>query len=580
MRSAMDKLSRLIGHLTVRQQIGAAAAALCVLIVAVIAGATGYLSARQADAFVRQDLAGTARVMSDQLDRTLSTRYREVRILASLEPLQPLWHTDAAQLRAVLEQLQLSYPDYSWIGFADLNGNVRAATGGMLEGASVKARPWFKNALLGPTVEDVHEAELLEKLLGPRRSGEPFRFVDVAFPVRDAVGRITGVLGAHLSWDFASALRQATLRTTDPESGTQLLVLANDGKVLLGGTMLSTPFSPAEIARMKARHSGTFVDDNGPTRMLAAYATSDARLDYPGLGWIVVARQPYATALAPVHALVRNITVIGIAAAALGVLLALVIAGRIARPIHALTVEADRLGREPGSSMLSRHAGSSEVLQLSTALRSLLRRIGFAEQRTHEAELRATEGAQQYAHDVQMLRRMAETDPLTNLMNRRAFLAAANDAFDYYRRYDRPIAMLMVDIDHFKQVNDTYGHAAGDAVIKRIGELIEDALRTTDKIGRFGGEEFLVLLREVDETSARTLASRIQERIAVTPVGYGSKEVPVSVSIGVALVAPCDRDVSDTIERADRGLYVAKNTGRNRVFFYPLAGEAAALAAA
>jgi diguanylate cyclase (GGDEF)-like protein len=331
---------------------------------------------------------------------------------------------------------------------------------------------------------------------------------------------------------------------------------------------------------MKARHSGTFVDDNGPTRMLAAYATSDARLDYPGLGWIVVARQPYATALAPVHALVRNITVIGIAAAALGVLLALVIAGRIARPIHALTVEADRLGREPGSSMLSRHAGSSEVLQLSTALRSLLRRIGFAEQRTHEAELRATEGAQQYAHDVQMLRRMAETDPLTNLMNRRAFLAAANDAFDYYRRYDRPIAMLMVDIDHFKQVNDTYGHAAGDAVIKRIGELIEDALRTTDKIGRFGGEEFLVLLREVDETSARTLASRIQERIAVTPVGYGSKEVPVSVSIGVALVAPCDRDVSDTIERADRGLYVAKNTGRNRVFFYPLAGEAAALAAA
>jgi len=141
MRSAMDKLSRLIGHLTVRQQIGAAAAALCVLIVAVIAGATGYLSARQADAFVRQDLAGTARVMSDQLDRTLSTRYREVRILASLEPLQPLWHTDAAQLRAVLEQLQLSYPDYSWIGFADLNGNVRAATGGMLEGASVKARP-------------------------------------------------------------------------------------------------------------------------------------------------------------------------------------------------------------------------------------------------------------------------------------------------------------------------------------------------------------------------------------------------------------------------------------------------------
>jgi diguanylate cyclase (GGDEF)-like protein len=165
-------------------------------------------------------------------------------------------------------------------------------------------------------------------------------------------------------------------------------------------------------------------------------------------------------------------------------------------------------------------------------------------------------------------------------MNRRAFLAAANDAFDYHRRYDRPIAMLMADIDHFKQVNDTYGHAAGDAVIKRIGELIEDALRTTDKIGRFGGEEFVMLLREVDEESARALATRIQEKIAVSPIGFGSKQIPVTVSIGVALVAQCDRDVSDTIERADRGLYMAKNTGRNRVFFYPLASEAAALAAA
>jgi diguanylate cyclase (GGDEF)-like protein len=260
--------------------------------------------------------------------------------------------------------------------------------------------------------------------------------------------------------------------------------------------------------------------------------------------------------------------------------LALFIAGRIARPIHALTVEADHLGREPGPAMLSRHAGSSEVLQLSTALRSLLRRIGFAEQRVQQAELRATEGAQQYAHDVQMLRHMAETDPLTNLMNRRAFLAAANDAFGYYRRYDRPIAVLMTDIDHFKQVNDSYGHPAGDAVIKRIGELIQDAVRTTDKVGRFGGEEFVVLLREVDEATARGLATRIQERIAATPIGYGSKELPVTVSIGVALVAAGDRDVDDTIERADRGLYMAKNTGRNRVFFYPVTSETGALAAA
>ena len=171
-------------------------------------------------------------------------------------------------------------------------------------------------------------------------------------------------------------------------------------------------------------------------------------------------------------------------------------------------------------------------------MRSLLRRLGLAEQRTQEAESRAAEGAQQYAHDVQQLRRMADTDPLTNLMNRRAFLADANDALEYLRRYDRPIATLMVDIDHFKTVNDTYGHAAGDAVIKRVGEMIEQALRGTDKAARFGGEEFVVLLREVDEESARALGKRIQEKIAATPIGYGSAQIAVTVSVGVARRRP------------------------------------------
>src|SRR5688572_27128845 len=98
---------------------------------------------------------------------------------------------------------------------------------------------------------------------------------------------------------------------------------------------------------------------------------------------------------------------------------------------------------------------------------------------------------------------MADTDPLSNLLNRRAFLAFADDGFEYFQRYQRSIAMLVIDIDHFKKVNDTHGHATGDVVIRRVGELIETSLRTTDKAGRFGGEEFVVLLREVDEIGAQ-----------------------------------------------------------------------------
>jgi diguanylate cyclase (GGDEF)-like protein len=204
------------------------------------------------------------------------------------------------------------------------------------------------------------------------------------------------------------------------------------------------------------------------------------------------------------------------------------------------------------------------------ALRALLRRIGLAEQKTREAELRASEGVEQYLHDIKLLREMANTDPLTGLMNRRAFLAAANDAFEYFMRYQRQIATLVVDIDHFKAVNDTHGHAAGDAAIKRVGELITDSLRATDKVARFGGEEFVVLLREVDEQGARELGARIRERVAAEPVGYGGIEIRLTVSIGVTCADKTDRDIQDTVERADRALYMAKNTGRNRVFtLYP-----------
>lgn len=565
------RIAALPGHLTLRQQIALAAAALCVFVVAVIAAGTAWLSYGQTSAFIRQDLAATARVLADRLNRSLFSRYREVRIFAELAPLKPLWHGKPAALRAVLDQLQESYSEYSWIGFAGTDGTVLAGTQGMLEGSSVAARPWFLNGLGGSAVEDVHEAQLLSKLLGPGPSGEPFRFVDLAFPVRGSDGEVLGVLCAHLSWDFAASLRDSMLSTMDFSSGNELLVLARDGTALLGAAVNTNPFSKERIEAMRRQRSGTFVDEAGT--MLAAFAVVESGADYPGLGWIVVARQPYAAALAPVGQLVWTISALGIAAAALGVLLAGFIAGRLARPIQALTREADRLGREGDVLMLSRHAGSVEVVRLSTALRSLLRRIGLAEQRTQEAELRASEGAEQYAHDVKILRRMADTDPLTNLMNRRAFLVVAEDAFQYFQRYERPIAMLVIDIDHFKQVNDSYGHAAGDAVIKRVGELIEDGLRTTDKAARFGGEEFIVLLREVDELGATALARRILEAVAERPIGYGREQIGVTASIGVALAAPSDRDVQDTIERADRGLYMAKNTGRNRVFLMHAAAE-------
>jgi diguanylate cyclase (GGDEF)-like protein len=144
---------------------------------------------------------------------------------------------------------------------------------------------------------------------------------------------------------------------------------------------------------------------------------------------------------------------------------------------------------------------------------------------------------------------MADTDYLTGLMNRRAFLAVADDTVEFCRRYKRGMATLMIDIDHFKKINDAHGHAAGDDAIKRIAEIINQSIRTTDKAARFGGEEFVVLLREIDQETALLLAERIRSSIEQTAISHGVASIP-----GNRLDRRCDqregdRDVQDMIER-------------------------------
>jgi diguanylate cyclase (GGDEF)-like protein len=136
----------------------------------------------------------------------------------------------------------------------------------------------------------------------------------------------------------------------------------------------------------------------------------------------------------------------------------------------------------------------------------------------------------------------------------------------YFRRYKRAIAILVVDIDMFKRVNDTFGHATGDDIIRGVGEVISAAARTTDKVARFGGEEFVVLLREIDEAGVMLFADRVRAAVAGAPIDTArSGPVHVTISIGLALASEHDRDIEDLIERADRGLYAAKSAGRNCV---------------
>lgn len=161
-------------------------------------------------------------------------------------------------------------------------------------------------------------------------------------------------------------------------------------------------------------------------------------------------------------------------------------------------------------------------------------------------------------------RQRAQTDALTGVANREHLFDALRRALDHCAAEDAPLCLAIADLDHFKQVNDAHGHLAGDAVLRDVVARLSAGFRDFDLIGRYGGEEFAVVLQRTELAQAVEICERVRQRIAATPVTSGLLAVPVTVSFGVARARPGD-DVESIFARADRALYAAKQGGRNRV---------------
>jgi len=165
--------------------------------------------------------------------------------------------------------------------------------------------------------------------------------------------------------------------------------------------------------------------------------------------------------------------------------------------------------------------------------------------------------------NAEQLERLATTDPLTGLANRRHFLTALDAEWSRFQRYYRSLSVLMVDIDHFKIVNDRYGHAVGDETIKAVTEACLQGKRKSDIVGRVGGEEFAVLLPETNITRARIVAERIRKRIAAQMLKAHTAQFKITASIGVAEAAVSMSGAGSLMVAADEALYQAKAHGRN-----------------
>jgi diguanylate cyclase (GGDEF)-like protein len=238
------------------------------------------------------------------------------------------------------------------------------------------------------------------------------------------------------------------------------------------------------------------------------------------------------------------------------------------------TVDVPRVGVDTSLASLYPDARSWLALPLNSRARrvGLLLLISTADTGYDDAQLRiaaalAEQGMVAYdnAQLYRQVEQLAGTDPLTGLHNRRQFFKLSAELFTTAVTTGQPLAAVMVDIDHFKQVNDTHGHGAGDDVIGEVAARLRGILRGSDLLGRYGGEEFALILPGQIAADSAGLGERLRQTIDAAPIATRSGPLNITISIGTTQLHDADRTLDDALARADAALYRAKQNGRNQV---------------
>jgi diguanylate cyclase (GGDEF)-like protein len=207
--------------------------------------------------------------------------------------------------------------------------------------------------------------------------------------------------------------------------------------------------------------------------------------------------------------------------------------------------------------------GANDYVSKPFRVEELLARVSVAIRLKLERD-RLRQRAEELRRSAEAASEMSMTDALTGLLNRYGLHRALQRELSEARRYSRPLSCLLIDLDFFKAVNDTYGHAAGDTALRQAARVIADSVRGSDVVCRYGGEEFLVLAPETGLGGALSLAEKIRRAFAARPFGDAERVFPLTLSAGVAQLRPAESG-NDMIARADDALYHAKQTGRDRV---------------
>jgi len=429
-----------------------------------------------------------------------------------------------ALLRQEVDRLREQTSSFNSVAVVDTNGVVKAISPEslMLQGmhltsdASREALSARQPAISKPTISAANNL-----------------IIFVSWPIWDRHGRYLGYVGGTIYLKKKSILN-TLLGEQYYRDGTSVYVLDSASQVLYhqNGQMIGKTLPALLNGRDESSNGSLQLRSAGEAPRLAGYAV------VPTTGWTVVALKPTATTLEPLSGLLMQVLKHSVPFALLTLLVAMVLARLIALPLWQMARRARQMDA-PGVSMELGmiHAWYFEAAQVK---RALLTGIGLVQDK------------------IGRLKSEVQTDPLTQLLNRRGLSAV----LDFYQTMRQPFAVLALDIDHFKRVNDSWGHDVGDRVIRQVAETLSASARQSDVVCRSGGEEFLMLLpmTDIDE------ASRIAERIRVSIADAWIADVgAITLSVGVAVWQDETMPLEQSLKQADAALYQAKHDGRNCV---------------
>jgi diguanylate cyclase (GGDEF)-like protein len=540
------------------------------IIVSVLVVSLAFVYAEALASQSRNDVAQSLHAIARSIERVLSDdlheRSREAKLLSQS---RSLWRSDLGSIETTraLEQIQGFRRHTEWIGATDAAGTLRAATENLRMGHDSQQENWFKQGQKDAFVGNPHSDLLLNDIRASRRSAEPIQVIDFAAPLSMGEDNVQGVLIIQANWNLAQEIVNNMLPANAKEKNIQALIFDRAGKPILAppGLMAQlltqqqlAPASELAAMRISTGAPAGQVRWNDGKDYLTALALQEPRTTAVDLGWQIVVRQPVDQAWRASRDLIIRAIGWGLLLALVASLAAYAVAAHLGRDLRAMAktmqaVEAKTLREVPHFS------GSHEAMVLSKSLSGMTNSLLRA---NDDMEAQVQLRTQELQSALAALDKLAHSDPLTGLLNRRGLQAQFKSAQALAKRNQWPLSALMVDADHFKKINDTFGHDVGDDVLKFLAQTLTARLRDSDAVARMGGEEFVVLLPKTDSAGAVTIAQALVDQIAAhqDPV-FGR----ITVSIGVAACQHGNTPLDDLLKQADEALYMAKQTGRNRV---------------